>query len=298
MVIRRSLNILADNPLSVEEAKNTVVQVLDILEAASLIKPFRGRTFNGSRKTDIHIGSNRNNQVNTKGGDDIVLGQGGDDFIRLGNGNDLALGGNGNDTIFGERGHDLIAGNASDDSLNGGDGNDWLSGGDGADTLLGQAGEDTLAGGNGVDTMTGGAGRDTFLYLGNPFATPEPDIITDYEIGSDKFALKGQDLGIASLNFQQGNAAELAADGNAIVLLDPFANAGSAAQAIADNPNITAKAGVFIYHNLTQGINRLVYSEDLAGGGKFTILANLTNQAEQNGINNLANFSAADFSLV
>jgi serralysin len=296
--IRRSLNTLVGDPLLAEDAENAVVRTLDILEEAGLIEPATGRTFNGSRRTDIYIGNNRNNQVNTRGGDDIVLGGGGNDFLRLGGGDDLAFGGDGNDTILGGPGNDIVFGNAGDDFLNGGVGNDWLSGGDGADILLGQGGNDTLVGGNGVDTMTGGAGSDTFVYLGNPFATNAPDVITDYEIGVDRFALKGQDLGIAALAFQQGNAANIAADGNVIVLLNSFPNAGAAAQAIADNPNITSRRGVFVYHNLNLGISRLVHSSNLAEDGDFTVLANLINQAGQIGINNLANFSANDFSLV
>lgn len=294
----RALRALTTELLVAEDLEATAESILGTLEQAQLIQPARGRTFSGTSKTDIYLGGSQGNVVDTKGGNDIVLGKGGNDSVLLRQGNDLAFGGDGNDTIFGGGGRDTIFGGAGDDLLDGGAGDDWLNGGLGSDTLLGKGGNDTLVGGDGVDTMTGGLGRDRFLYLGNPFATPDPDIITDYEIGTDQFALKGRDLGMTTLAFQKGNAAEITADGNALVLLDAFDSAGDAAKAIAANGNITAKEGVFVYHNLTQGISRLVYSKDLAGGGDFTVLANLTNQAGQTGIANLASFSASDFSLI
>lgn len=202
----------------------------------------------------------------------------------------------------------ILAGN--DQSL-GGNGNDFLDGGAGNDALIGVAGNDLLLGGTGVDSMSGGVGNDTFLYQGNPFAngTPapagktginalnQPDVIADYTIGEDRFAFKGQDFGIENFTFQQGVSSQIAGDGNAIVLLDPFPAAGAAARAIANNNNITADEGVFIYFNSTLGLNRLVYSQDLSDGGNISVLANLNNQRGIDGLNSLPGFSPNDFTV-
>jgi Ca2+-binding RTX toxin-like protein len=180
-------------------------------------------------------------------------------------------------------------------------------GGAGNDTLLGSQFNDLLVGGDGIDTMTGGLGCDRFLYGGNPFAngtpatTPNgiialnrPDIITDFTINQDSFVLDASDLGINSIHFSSGISNSIG-NGNVIVLTDGFANAATAAKAIADNNNITADQGVFAYFNTTLGISRLVYSQDLSDGGPLSVLANLTSL---NDITNQGSFSAQSFSLV
>jgi Ca2+-binding RTX toxin-like protein len=209
--------------------------------------------------------------------------------------------------------------------FSGGDGNDSFNGsntsvalqinGDaGDDTLIGGSANDVITGGDGVDTLTGGAGVDTFVYSGNVFSggatTPntaasptvntlnKPDIITDFVIGSDRFGLDAQDLGINDIRFREGvsNSTDLGG-GNVIVLTDGFANAAAAARAIAANNNVNAKEGVFSYFNTTLGISRLVYSKDLANAGDISVLANLG--APQTGnVGNQVNFSEASFTLV
>lgn len=261
---------------------------------------------------DILVGDAGNDTFNGRSGNDTILGDAGDDRISGGQGNDVLLGGQNNDQLFGGLGNDFLFGEEGNDQLVGGAGRDLLDGGAGNDVLLGGDGRDVLVGGaGGMDTLTGGSGADAFGFAGNVFAgaTPvpagttgiqfvnQPDIITDYEIGRDQFVFNGTDLGITNLTFQKGTTAQIAADGNFIVQLDPFINAATAARAIADNPAITAKEGAFVYFNTTLGITRLVYSQDLANGGNISILANLTNQAGDAGIANLNNFTASDFSL-
>ena len=177
----------------------------------------------------------------------------------------FSLGSQNDDNFTGGRGKDFLLGEAGNDRLDGGRGNDVLIGGEGNDILLGGKGRDTLFGGEGIDTLTGGDGRDRFVMGGNVFAggipvlvgttgiqaLNTPDIITDYQIGRDRFAFKGSDLGIDRIDFQKGITSEIAGDGNFIVMLDPFANAASAAQAIAANDNITANEGAFVYFNIT-----------------------------------------------
>lgn len=261
---------------------------------------------------EILVGDAENNILNGKAGNDAILGNAGDDQIFGGRGSDILLGGQNNDRIFGDQGNDFLFGEEGNDQLEGGQGRDTLDGGSGNDILLGGNGKDVLVGGEGIDTLTGGNGADAFVFAGNVFAggTPvpagttgiqfvnRPDVITDYEIGSDQFVFNARDLGITNLTFQKGTTAEIAANGNFIVQLDPFINAGTAARAIADNPAITAEEGVFVYFNTTLGISRLVYSQNLANGGDISILANLTNQAGEAGIANLNNFTASDFSLI
>ncbi len=198
--------------------------------------------------------------------------------------------------------------------FDGGAGNDLLDarnsstrvvavGGDGDDTLIGGTG--TIVGVNNVtlgDTLTGGLGKDKFQFSTNPFANGnpavnlnQPDVITDYEIGVDQILLDKLQTGISVLKFQNGSVDQLSGDNNLLVLQGGFANAGAAAAAIKNNQNITAVKGAFVYFNQTLGFSRVVFSQDLANGGAFSVQANLTNQTNQG---NQANFSAADFGLV
>lgn len=218
----------------------------------------------------------------------------------------------GNDTILGNAGDDRLFGGAGDDQLFGGIGADLLRGGDGNDAIFGDVGDDTLVGDAGIDQLTGSAEQDRFAYVGDVFAngTPapagqtginvlnQPDVISDFTIGQDKLAFGKFDLNLSDIKFQQGKSAEIAGDGNVIVLTDPFPAAGAAARAIANNNNIAADEGVFVYFNSTLGLTRLAYSQDLSDGGNVSVLANLDNQRGDLGLANLKNFSATDFTLV
>jgi serralysin len=267
---------------------------------------FRGFTQN------IFIGGLQDDFVNGEGRNNLMFGHDGNDTLIGHVANDVLLGGNGDDILFGITGQDALVGDAGNDQILGGIGDNLLVGGTGNDTLVGGLGNNTLIGGDGIDTMTGGTGVSQFVYEGNVFANGvpalagqtgikvlnRPDIIKDFTVAEDKFAFDQQDLGIKDLTFQKGNAAEIAGNGDVIVLTNPFPAAGAAARAIANNDNITAKEGVFVYFNSTLGLTRLAYSQDLANGGDVSVLANLDNQRGATGLANVANFSAADFSLV
>ena len=282
--------------------------ILAALEESSFRQRIKTKPVFGSSGNDLMVGNSLANVANGKRGNDVMLGRGGDDRLSGSNGKDTLFGGDGNDILDGGNNNDTLFGEVGNDTLLGGNGDDTLDGGVGTDVLLGGNGNDTLVGGDGVDTMTGGAGRDRFVYTGNVFAggTPtlvpapnirvlnQPDLIQDYTIGEDQIGLDGQALGLSSLTFQKGASAQLA-DGNLIVLTNPFPAAGAAARAIANNPAIKAKEGVFAYFNTTLGLTRIVYSKDLAEGGDISVLANLTSQRVAA---NMANFSANDFSLV
>lgn len=245
-------------------------------------------------------------------GNDLMISGDGNDFLAAGAGDDALFGGTGDDRLEADGGNDTVFGGAGNDQLFASLGDDFIVGEAGNDLLEAEEGNDTLIGGNGIDAMKGGQGLDQFVYEGNVFAngTPAPagqtginvlntpDLVLDYTIGEDKFAFDGQDLGLNSLSFQKGQSSQIAGGSNVIVLTDAFAAAGAAARAIANNNNITADAGAFVYFNSTLGLTRLVYSNDLSDGGDISVLANLDNQRGAAGLANIANFSANDFTLV
>jgi serralysin len=292
-------------------AQNGLDALLALLENNELGRPVRRKRFKGTSKADYFVGGEQNNIAEGKGKDDVLVGNGGDDQLDGGSGKDILLGGAGLDTLKGGNKQDILFGGDGADQLDGGNGADILDGGADNDTLVGGAGNDQLVGGNGVDTLTGGGDRDLFVYNGNVFAngTPtlaaapnisvlgQPDIITDYTIGQDQFVFDRIDLGLKDLVFQRGAASQIISDGNVLVLQDSFAAAGAAARAIANNDNIKADAGIFVYFNTTLGLTRVVYSKDLSDGGDISVLANLDNQRGQTGLANLPSFTAGDFTL-
>jgi len=159
--------------------------------------------------------------------------------------------------------------------------------------------------------MTGGLGADTFVYNGDPFngAAPAaqaagqipgvvaPDTITDFSIGEDKFRLSVSSLGLQGFSFANGAVGDLSGTANVLVLQGQFASAADAAQAVAGNADLNAGAGVFVFHDATQGINELVYSANLSTGGNYSVLANLTNQAGDAGAALLPSYTAGNFSV-
>ncbi|MCU0567812.1 MAG: hypothetical protein MUF49_14580 [Oculatellaceae cyanobacterium Prado106] len=300
----------------INSAQTSLDALLALLENNDLGEPVRRRRFTGNREANFYIGDERNNVADGRRGDDVLRGNAGDDQLSGGGGQDLIFGGDGIDVIDGGSANDTILGEAGADQLSGGGGSDFLDGGSENDTILGGRGSDLIVGNTGVDTLTGGTGRDQFVYNGNVFAngTPtlaaqpninvlnQPDIITDFTIGEDQFTFDGTDLGLSPLVSQRGTASQLVntgtlANSNVIVLSDSFAAAGAAARAIANNDNIQANEGIFVYFNTTLGLTRVVYSQDLGDGGNISVLANLDNQRGAIGQTNLANFTAAEFAL-
>lgn len=161
-------------------------------------------------------------------------------------------------------------GTSGDDVLVAAPGGSVFSG-QGNDILIGSTGiqSNLLVGGKGQDTMTGrGTGGNTFLYNADPFdgkapvAAPgakiagvnAPDTITDFDPNKDSFTLDADVLGLKGFSFVNGAVNDLKGGADVLVLQGQFANAGAAAQAIADNNALTGGAGVFIYHNSTIGV--------------------------------------------
>ena len=102
-----------------------------------------------------------NVESDTRGGNDILVGDAGDDTLFGQGGADILSGGDGNDSLYGGTGNDSLSGDA---------GNDYLHGGLGTDTLDGGAGNDTLIGGLGEDILTGGDDHDIFKWTANDVA--------------------------------------------------------------------------------------------------------------------------------
>lgn len=94
-------------------------------------------------------------RIEGTGGRDDLNGTNNDDVMILKAGNDDAHGRDGDDTIRGDGGDDHLYGQAGADTLFGGDGNDVLYGG---------AGRDVLNGGPGADLLYGGEGADLFVF--------------------------------------------------------------------------------------------------------------------------------------
>ena len=175
----------------------------------------------GTGGNDVIAAGLNDDNVQAGNGSDRVWGGSGNDAINGGDGSDTIHGGTGRDSIIGGKGNDLLYGETGDDVLNGWGGNDLLYGGDGNDRLYGQQGNDELRGGNGTDklfgssgndllnggqgsdTATGGSGIDTFEFksgdlldwdnLNGSWAekNDQLDLITDFEIGSDKIEFDG-----------------------------------------------------------------------------------------------------------
>jgi Ca2+-binding RTX toxin-like protein len=177
----------------------------------------------------------------------------------------------------------------------------------GADVLLGGAGNDTINGGAGADVLILGGGRDTVVYDGSALGQ-SPDQIADFSITEDKFALDAAAFGITGgLRFANTTANNLAgSNANVIVLQDAdddnntatVFNARSAARLIARS-GVQSGPGFFVYFNSALGVNRLVFSPDLANGeAPLTVLAALNNLTGQAAIDALSLFEEDNFELV
>jgi serralysin len=124
--------------------------------------------FFGGIAADVFHGSNFENLISAKAGDDtiwggaandILYGDEGRDLILAGAGDDSLQGGDGDDRVFGEAGNDYLLGSGLEAGL---DDDDMLDGGDGDDVIFGAGGNDFLVGGAGNDTVLGGDGSDWY----------------------------------------------------------------------------------------------------------------------------------------
>jgi Ca2+-binding RTX toxin-like protein len=150
----------------------------------------------GTDFDDIVLARGGNDLVDTGFGDDVICGQGGDDTIHPGMGDDIATGSNGRDTVTFERhgavtvdliaraatgqgidklqnfenvigsdGDDIVIGTSKSNEIWGRSGSDTIVGLGKGDKLYGQAGSDYIEGGFGNDRIEGGSDAD--LLIGN-----------------------------------------------------------------------------------------------------------------------------------
>ena len=127
------------------------------------------------------VGNNNANTLNGTNANDVILGRGGDDkvFAKAGD-----------DTVYGQAGNDKLAGGSGDDAMYGNAGDDVLNGEAGDDSLYGGGGRDILRGSFGDDTLYGGGGNDTFGFELNFSTAAQTDTIEDFG-GNDKIQLGG-----------------------------------------------------------------------------------------------------------
>jgi len=95
------------------------------------------------------------------------------------------------ENVITRQGNDLIIGNESNNNVRSGSGNDVILGLDGNDEIRGERGDDFTIGGRGFDDLFGGQGGDTF-FLTEGFGI---DHIKDFGIGNDKIVVTGAGIG-------------------------------------------------------------------------------------------------------
>jgi Ca2+-binding RTX toxin-like protein len=128
-------------------------------------------------------------------GDDLITGSDADNSLDARGGDDTVLGGLGNDSLDGGDGDDSLAGESGDDVLTGQPGNDTLTGGAGDDRFVANDGEaDTLDGGSGNDNAVADQPGDTFISIESGITLPAPEIAV--RVGSTELA-----DGVSSVNF-------------------------------------------------------------------------------------------------
>ena len=208
----------------------------------------------------------------------------------------------------------LITVNESDEELLFSDGttrgdfrNNVLNGTPLDDQIRGGAGDDIIDGQGGADQITTNRGEDAVVYTPSQLGSG-PDQLSDWLTDQDRFLLDASGLGVTGdLSFVNALATDLPTGGiNVIVLQDsdddndpdtPF-NARSAARLIGAQIQ-TPGSGFFVYFNSGLGVNRLVLTEDLADGeANFSVLAAINTISGQRAIDELPDFSAANFSFM
>ncbi len=129
-------------------------------------------TFEGNSSNELVFMAGNNQNVNTFGGNDVVVSIGPNNYGNLGDGDDLGLalrsvffdGGAGNDTLVGSRENDVLVG---------GEGADKLFGGNGNDTLYADANDSLVLGGAGADRFAVGPSYTEFGAIPGVLELPD-----------------------------------------------------------------------------------------------------------------------------
>jgi Ca2+-binding RTX toxin-like protein len=120
-----------------------------------------GGRVQGTPADDVLCGGFGRDEIDSRGGDDLILAGPGNDEILAGAGDDAAYGAGGVDRLDGGEGLDVLAGGAGADVVTGGWGLDAIDGGVGDDVLAGGHSADRITGGSGADAVEAGPGDDT-----------------------------------------------------------------------------------------------------------------------------------------
>lgn len=136
------------------------------LPIGNAVDGFQFNKIDGTKKSDILLGTSAADDINGKAGGDVIQARDDDDIVHAGSGDDSVQGGFGNDNIHADDGDDAVFAGPNDDYVNGGSGND---------ELYGQDGDDTLEGGPGADFFDCGPGFDVVV----DFNPSEGDVTND-----------------------------------------------------------------------------------------------------------------------
>ena len=136
------------------------------LPIGNAVDGFQFNEIDGTKKSDILLGTGAADDIHGKGGGDVIQARDDDDIVHGGSGDDSIQGGFGNDNIHADDGDDAVFAGPNDDYLNGGKGND---------ELYAQDGDDTLEGGPGADFFDCGPGFDVVV----DFNPSEGDVTND-----------------------------------------------------------------------------------------------------------------------
>jgi Ca2+-binding RTX toxin-like protein len=136
------------------------------LPIGNAVDGFQFNEVDGTKKSDILLGTGAADDIHGKGGGDVIQARDDDDIVHGGSGDDSIQGGFGNDNIHADDGDDAVFAGPNDDYLNGGKGND---------ELYAQDGDDTLEGGPGADFFDCGPGFDVVV----DFNPSEGDVTND-----------------------------------------------------------------------------------------------------------------------
>jgi Ca2+-binding RTX toxin-like protein len=123
------------------------------LPIGNIVDGFQFNEVDGTKKSDILLGTGAADDMHGKGGNDVIQARDDDDIVHAGSGDDSVQGGFGNDNIHADDGDDAVFAGPNDDYLNGGKGNDELYAQDGDDTLEGGPGADFFDCGPGFDVV-------------------------------------------------------------------------------------------------------------------------------------------------
>jgi Ca2+-binding RTX toxin-like protein len=190
-------------------------------------------TIRGTTGNDTLVGTSSYDAIFGDAGDDTIDGGAGNDRMAGGDGNDTFIGGDGADWMDGGAGVDSVTyaassqgvsvylgsgtgygglaagdtlisienvtGSQHKDVLAGSDDSNAINGGGGDDYISGGGGNDVLSGSTGNDNLTGGSGADTFNF-GISYGQSGVDVITDFQVGTDKLHFDKFGWQVASMN--------------------------------------------------------------------------------------------------